>query len=130
MNLLLMAMLLAILPVPPDVWAQQQEHVVSTKDLHRDIVAAARTQETNLAKVQKFFSTDLARKALKSANLPYEKVQNAVSTLNDEELARLAARTDKVEAEFAAGTLSNQQITYIVIALATAVIVLILVAAR
>lgn len=130
LNLVMIAMLLAVFPAPPDALAQQQDHVVSATDLHRDIVSAARTRETNLAKVQKFFSTDLARKALKSSNLPYDKVHNAVSSLNDEELARLAARTDKVQADFAAGSLSNQQITYIIIALATAVIVLILVAAR
>ena len=45
----------------------------------------------------------------------------------DEELARLAARTDKVQRDMAAGALTNQQITYILIALGTAVLVLILV---
>ncbi len=134
LNLAMIMTLLGILSASPDVLAQQQkqdqEHVVSAADLHRDLIAVARARESNLAKVQSFFSTDRARKALKSANLPYQKVQNAVSSLNDEELARLAARTEKVQADLAAGSLTNQQITYIIIALATAVVVLILVAAR
>jgi len=44
--------------------------------------------------------------------------------------ARLAARTEKVRKDFAAGALTNQQITYIIIALATALIVVIIVVAR
>jgi hypothetical protein len=43
---------------------------------------------------------------------------------------RLVARTDKLQHDVAAGALSNQQITYILIALATAVIILVIVAAR
>ena len=121
-------MLVAVLPLPQDLLAQ--EHVVSAKDLHRDLVAAAQARQGNQAKVLKFFSSEQANKALKSANLPYEKVQKAVSQLSDDELARLAATTERVPNDFAAGALTNQQITYIIIALATAVLILILVAAR
>ena len=42
-----------------------------------------------------------------------------------QELAKLAQQTRHVQNDFAAGVLTNQQITYILIALATAVIVLI-----
>jgi len=120
-------MLVAVLPLPQDVFAQ--EHVVSSKDLHRDLVAAAQARQGNQAKVQKFFSSEQATKALKSANLPYQKVQKAVSQLSDAELARLAATTEKVQNDFAAGALTNLQITYIIIALATAVIILVIIAA-
>jgi hypothetical protein len=58
------------------------------------------------------------------------KVRQAVSFLSDEELARLAARATRIENDFAAGALNNQQITYILIALATAVVILVIVAAR
>ena len=112
---ILVLLLLAVLPMSPD--ARAQEHVVSDGDLHRDIVAAAQARQSNQVKTQNFFSSDEAKKALKSAHLPYERVQRAVSSLGDEELARLAARTVKIESDFAAGTLSNQEITYIIIAL-------------
>jgi hypothetical protein len=121
-------MLVAVLPLPQDVLAQ--EHVVSSKDLHRDLVAAAQARQGNQTKVLKFFSSEQAAKALKSANLSSQRVEKAVSQLSDDELARLAATTEKVQNDFAAGNLTNQQITYIIIALATAVIILIIVAAR
>ncbi len=121
-------MLVAVLPLPQDVLAQ--EHVVAAADLHRDMVAATQARHTNQAKVLKFFSSEQAKKALKSTTLSYEKVQKAVSQLSDEELVRLTATTEKVQNDFAAGALTNQQVTYIIIALATAVIILIIVAAR
>ncbi|PYU31239.1 MAG: hypothetical protein DMG28_15940 [Acidobacteria bacterium] len=125
---LLILILVVTFTAPQNALAQ--EHVVSPADLHRDILAAAQAREGNQDKVLKFFSSDQAKKALQSANLPYERVQKAVSQLSDEELARLAARTEKVRKDFAAGALTNQQITYIIIALATALIVVIIVVAR
>lgn len=125
---LVVSMLVVTLVLPQDMLAQ--EHVVSAADLRRDTVAAAQVRQSNQVKVVKFFSSEQAKKALKSVNLPYQRVQKAVSQLSDEELARLAARTDKIQNDFAAGALTNQEITYILIALATAVIVIILVAAR
>ena len=125
---LLILILVVTFTAPQNALAQ--EHVVSPADLHRDILAAAQAREGNQDRVLKFFSSDQAKKALQSANLPYERVQKAVSQLSDEELARLAARTEKVRKDFAAGALTNQQITYIIIALATALIVVIIVVAR
>jgi hypothetical protein len=52
-----------------------------------------------------------------------------VATLSPEELARLATKTNQIQTDFAAGALTNQQLTYIVIALGTAVLVLLIVAA-
>jgi len=127
---LCMLVILVLVPgliVPPDMMAQ--EHVVSSADLRRDLVAAAQVRQDNQAKVVRFFSSDQAKKALQSAGLSYEKIQKAVPQLGDEELVRLASLTDKVEHDFAAGALSNQEITYILIALGTAVIILVLVAA-
>jgi hypothetical protein len=55
-------------------------------------------------------------------------VKTAVSTLNDQELAQLAARADKAQADFAAGNLSERDL--ILIILGIAVLVLIIVAVR
>ena len=122
--------ILVLLPglvVPTDMMAQ--EHVVSSADLRRDIVVAAQARQGNQAKVMRFFSSDQAKRTLQSAGLPFDKIQKAVPLLGDDELIRLASLTDKVEHEFAAGALNNQEITYILIALGTAVVVLVLVAA-
>ena len=105
--------------------AASQNHVVSPSELQQATASVARTRQQNITKVEKFFSTEQANKALKSAHLDPVQVKQAVPTLNDQELARLASRADKAQKDFAAGALTNQQITYILIAIGAAVIVLI-----
>ena len=104
-----------------------QEHVVSSADLQKDVVTAAQARQQHIATIEKFLNTPQAEQALKSANVDYKVVSSGISTLSDDELARLSARADQAQKDFAAGSLTNEQITYIIIALATAVIVLILV---
>ena len=53
----------------------------------------------------------------------------AVAALDSETLQRLAERVSAVNADVSAGALSNQELTYIVIALATAVLILVILAA-
>ena len=106
--------------------AAPQNHVVSPTELQQATASVAHTRQQNITKVEKFLSSEQASKALKSAHLDPVQVKKAVPSLNDQELARLASRADKAQKDFAAGALTNQQITYILIALATAVIVLIL----
>jgi hypothetical protein len=106
----------------------QENHVVPLAELHRDAAAVTASRQGNLEKAEHFFSSDLARKALGSAGIDGEQVKAALPLLDNEDLARLAARTDQVQADFAAGALSNLHLTYIVIALATALIVLLIVA--
>lgn len=108
----------------PSVLAAQ-EHVVSPAELQQATFSAVRTRQLNLAKVEKFFSSPQAQKALKSAHLNLVQIKQAVPSLNDRELAQLASRADKAQKNFAAGALTNQQITYILIALGTAIVVLI-----
>jgi len=103
-----------------------RDHIVPTAELQQATASAARSRQQNIDKVEKFFSSERAEKALKSAHLDAVQVKKAVPTLTNQELARLASRADKAQKDFAAGALTNQQITYILIALATAVIVLIL----
>ena len=73
------------------------------------------------------FSRDLVQKTLGHQIVNASKVEKAIPLLNDEELSRLASQCRQVDSDISAGALSNQQITYILIALATAVIVIILV---
>lgn len=102
-----------------------QAHVVSPAGLQQATVSVARTRQQNITKVEKFFSSERAEKTLKSAHLDPIQIKKAVPSLSDQELARLASRADKAQKDFAAGDLTNQQITYILIALGTAVVVLI-----
>ena len=104
----------------------QDSHVVPLTELHQAAAAATNSRQANLDKVQQFFATDAAANALRSVGIDGEQVKTAVPMLGDEELARLAARAGQAQADFSAGALSNLHLTYIVIALATAVIILVI----
>jgi len=105
--------------------AYSQGPIVTPDELKQALVDSSKTRKENLDQVRNFFSRQATVKALNSANLDSKRLDRAVSTLNADELAKLAATTRHIETDFAAGTLTNEQLTYIVIALATAVIVLI-----
>jgi hypothetical protein len=105
--------------------AATRNHVVSPMELQQATASAAHARQQNIAKVEKFFSSEQSEKALKSAHLNPVQIKKAVPSLSDQELARLASRADKAQQDFAAGALNNQQITYILIAIGAAVIVLI-----
>jgi hypothetical protein len=113
----------------PALRVRGEDHLVSPSDLHETLAKSAKTRQANLEKVQRFFSSEPVRQTLASSKTDLKKVENAVHHLDDEELTRLAAQTEKVQADLAAGAMDNQQITYVVIALAAAVLVLVIVAA-
>ncbi|MBZ5600273.1 MAG: PA2779 family protein [Acidobacteriia bacterium] len=119
-------LLATIFAVPPSLVAQV--HVVSPSDLHHELLTATQLRQRNLETVKQFLSSELAQKNLKSAHMDPQQVTNAVSTLSDQELAQLAARANKAQADFAAGTLSDRDL--IIIILAIAALVLIIVAVR
>ncbi len=126
----LMAALLILTPLfSPTALAQTPkaapQHVVSTATLARDVAASVAARRANQAKVLAFLSTSQARHSLRSAGMNYRVVQRAIPMLSQAELANLAARTSEAQQRFKAGALTNQQLTYIIIALATAIIVII-----
>ena len=112
--------------IPQDSLAQS--HVVSLAELQGAAVAATQARERNIETLRAFVSSPVAEKALKSAHLDSQQVKNAVSRLNDQELAQLAARASKAQADFAAGSLSDRDL--IIIILAVVALVLIIVAVR
>ena len=104
-------------------------HAVKPSDLHQAIQDASHARESNLESVRGFFAAEPAAQALKKAQVDPVKIGQAASLLDDQELARLASQTAKIQQDFTVGALNNQQLTYIIIALATAVIILVIVAA-
>ncbi|MGC2184590.1 MAG: PA2779 family protein [Terriglobales bacterium] len=120
--------LAAVFALPQNLVAEGAAHVVSPADLQRATVQASNLRQQNVEQVRQFFSSEKAEKALRSAHLNPEQVKNAVSTLDDAELAQLAQRTQKAQADFAAGTLSDRDL--IIILVAVAVLILIIVAVR
>lgn len=123
----MIASVLAILfLVPADVVAQS--HVVSPAELQQQVISASQTRQQNIESLQQFLSTPAAEKAIKSAQMDPRQVKNAVSALDDQDLAQLAARANKAQADFAAGSLSDRDLIWIIVVIA--VIVLIIVAVR
>ena len=105
-----------------------QTHFVSSSDIHKELVNAAKTRQQNLEKVRGLFSSDETRKAMAAAQINSERVDAAVSTLSDEELARLASRADKLDQDFAAGRINERDLLIIILGIAA--LVLIIVAVR
>jgi hypothetical protein len=109
-------------------WAADA-HVVPIAELQQWAVSTAQVRQNNLVKSREFLALEPVQAALRGAGMDSERVSHAIALLGDDELARLAARVEKTRADVVAGALTNQQLTYIVIALGTAVIILVLVAA-
>ena len=103
--------------------AQDKQHVVSLSDLNKDAARPAQTRQSNEEAVRTLFSSDQAQKALKSANLDYQKVDKAVGQLSDEDLAKLAERSRQAQRDFAAGRISDRDLLWIIV-IALAIIVL------
>ena len=109
------------------VWAD--DHLVTSADLHKMLIDSANSREDNIGGIQRFLSSESAHKALGEHKNLLVKIDKALPYLSDDELKKLAVETQQIEHDVAAGALTNQEITYIIIALATAVIILVIVAA-
>jgi hypothetical protein len=106
-----------------------QEHVIGSDAIQQQLVKAAEQRDRNVESLNQFFGSATAQKALKDAGVSSAQVKNAISQLSDDELAQLASKAQGAQHDFAAGSLTNQQLTYVIIALATAVIILVIVVA-
>lgn len=112
--------------VPQNLLAQT--HIVSPADLQKAAIAATQVRQHNVETIQQFLSTPAAQKALESLHSNPEQVKQAVSSMSDEELAQLASRASKAQADFAAGNLSERDL--IIIAILILALILIIVAVR
>jgi hypothetical protein len=126
MRTALVCLLAATFALPQNMFADS--HVVSSADLQKQAVAASQTRQQNIQDVRQFLSTPAAQKALNNAKVNSEQVKTAVSQLNDAELAQMAARTHKAQADFAAGTLTDRDLVLIILGLVA--LILIIVAVR
>jgi len=118
--------LATIFAVPQNLMAQA--HVVSPRELQRQAVAASQERQQNLEIVNRFLSSPTADRAMAITHADAQQVKTAVSNLSDQELAQLAARAQKAQADFAAGKMSDHDLLIILIAIVA--LVLIIVAVR
>jgi hypothetical protein len=121
-GLLACAFLIISLAIPPSLRAQ---HVANPTDIHKELVNATERRALNREKVSELFSSEEAEKALKGAGMDPGQVKAAVATLNDAELAQLAARSDKLREDFAAGAFSNRELLIIIVVIAAIILILV-----
>jgi hypothetical protein len=108
--------------------ALAQDHVVTSSDLQKDVAGVSATRQKNIDQVNGFISSPEAQKAMKSAHIDYQRVENGVSQLSEDDLARLSARSEKAQKDFAGGSLSDRDLLIIIVAVAA--LILIIVAVR
>lgn len=118
--------LATLFAIPTNVMAQA--HVVSPADMEKEVVAASQLRQHNLDQVKQFLSSNQAEKAIRSAHMDPVKVTTAVASLSNAQLAQLAERSQKAQADFAGGSLSNRDLLIIIVAVA--VLILVIVAVR
>jgi hypothetical protein len=120
--LLAVAFMFAILPV------MAQSHLVTEQDLQQQLATVSQSRAQNLRRVQAFFSSEQAQKAFQNRRIDSQQVKTAASALSDAELANLASRTQKAQSDFAAGTLNDRDLIWIILGLVA--LILIIVAVR
>ena len=123
-SLVLAASLISLAVVPAR--AQEKEHAVSPSQLRGDVAKSAAARQANEATVRQMFAHQAAREALQSAGMDYQKVDQAIGQVNDEDLARMADRSREVQKDFAAGRISDRDL--IIILLVAVGLILIIVA--
>jgi hypothetical protein len=125
-EVLMATLLIGICVAPASLMAQT--HVVSPAEVQKQVQASSQLREHNLDTVRQFVSSPQAERAIKSAHMNPERVKSGVSALNDQELADLAARAQRAQADFAAGSMGERDLLLILVAVA--VLILIIVAVR
>jgi hypothetical protein len=118
-------LLVAVMFLQPHILLSQ-DHAVSSAELRRALELNAEKRHNDAKLVRDFFSTDKVKNTLNASHLDSQKIEKAVSVMDDEELSQLAGRVQLAQKEMVGGSLTNEQLTYIVIALAAAVLVLVL----
>jgi hypothetical protein len=110
------------------VGAQEKDHAVSQVQLRKDAEKAAETRRANDAAVRAMFATEKGREVLKSAGIDYQKIDQAIGQVNDEDLARMADQSREVQKDFAAGRFSDRDL--IIMLLVAVGLILVIVAVR
>ncbi len=102
-----------------------ENHVVSSADLQKAAAAATNARRQNAGTVNGFLSSATAQKALRAAGIDLSQVKTAVSALDDEDLARLAARSEKAQSDFAAGRISDRDLLIILVGIAALILIIV-----
>jgi hypothetical protein len=115
--------LLCLAGIPARSRGQEKQHVVSLDELKKDATRPAEARQADESAVRNLLSSESGQKALKSASLDLQKVDTAVSQLDDEDLAKLAERSRQAQKDFAAGKLSDRDLLWIILIIVAVLII-------
>ena len=122
------AVYLACPALPGRAQAQTtQQHVVGPEELNKQAARPTESRQANENAIRHLLSSDEGQKTLKSANVDYKRIDNAIGQLSDEEVSKLAERSRQAESDFAAGFISAKTLAYIIIAIVIIVVIVVLV---
>jgi hypothetical protein len=124
LQVFLIALLTLAVTFTPGLFAQ--DHVVSPADLQKDVQAVSVSRQQAMTELDHLYSSPQGQKALETLHVSNQQVQKAVASLDDADLARLSARAERAQNDFAAGRVSDRDL--ILLALGVLVIILIIVA--
>jgi hypothetical protein len=94
-------LLSALTIVPPRLRAE--DHVVPLSELRENARSAGESRAKNIADIERVLSYPAAAQALEKSNVNQVQVKQAVATLSDQELARLADRARASEKDVQGG---------------------------
>ncbi len=120
--------LVTVFLIPQNAVAQAAQHIVSPSDLDKATIGASHARQKNLDTLNNFLTSDKAKAALESAKIDPQLVKKAVAGLSDEDLANLAARAEKAQNDFAAGSIGDRDL--LIILLCIVALILVIVAVR
>jgi hypothetical protein len=113
----LLALAIVFWTGPAATTARAQQHVVSLDELHTDAQRNSEERQADEAAVRDLLSSKAGQKALKAANVEYQKVDKAIGQLSDDDLAKIATRSRQAESDFTAGSLPGHILFLIILVL-------------
>jgi hypothetical protein len=116
------ACLVLIFGVPRSLYAQPS-HVVSRDELQSKLLQTSQERERNRSTLRAFLASGAGQEAMGSARVTATQIETAIPSLNDAELAQLAARASHAQKDFAAGRLSREALLIIAIAVVVVIII-------
>lgn len=120
-----MTLAMAVSAGPMLAQSQADQHVVPLSELGKDSAARSESRRANEAEIRHLFASEAGQKALKSANVNYDKIDHAVSAMSDEDVARVSDRARSIDRDFAAGNLTDHDLLVILIVVLIVVILIV-----
>jgi hypothetical protein len=121
------ALCLGVAASPGSAQVQEKQHVVALEELNQQAAQPAENRQAAENAIRHLLTSDEGQKALKSANVDYQRVDRAIGQLSDEEVAKLADRSRQAESDFAAGFISAKTLAYLILAIVIIVVIVVLV---